>query len=113
MIAVLVVAIGLIAAGDLSSVAHLTDAMVLISFTCVNLGLMWLSIRKQTPGGAFAQTRDITISGSGALMCAWLLWHGGWGWILAASAVGVLGAGWLIIRRVAWGAHSRSERWTT
>jgi amino acid transporter len=113
MIAVLVVAIGLIAAGDLSSVAHLTDAMVLISFICVNFGLMWLGIRKHTAGGAFARTRDITISSAGALMCVWLLWHGGWAWILAASAVGVLGAGWLIIRRVAWGAHLGSERWTT
>ena len=104
MIVVLLLATGLIVVGDLSSVAHLTDAMVLISFTCVNLALMWLAVRRNTPGGMLARIRDIAISGAGGLMCAWLLWHGGWVWLVTASAVGALGAGWLIVRRAA-GCH--------
>jgi APA family basic amino acid/polyamine antiporter len=101
MILVLLLAIGLIVVGDLSSAAHLTDAMVLISFACVNLGLLWLAVRKRTPGGARTRTRDVMISGAGGVMCAWLLWHGGWVWIVAAGAVGALGAGWLFVRRAA------------
>jgi amino acid transporter len=101
MIVVLLLAIGLILVGDLASAAHLTDAMVLISFTCVNVGLLWLAVRRRTPGGARARTRDIIISGAGGVMCAWLLWHGGWVWIIAAGAVGALGAGWVFVRRAA------------
>jgi hypothetical protein len=46
MIVVLLLATGLIVVGDLSSAAHLTDAMVLISVTCVNPALMWLAVRR-------------------------------------------------------------------
>jgi amino acid transporter len=99
MIVILVLTLALILAGDLSGVARLTDAVVLISFICVNLGLATLGVRKQIPGSAPARARDIAVSTAGALMCAWLLWHGGWEWILAASAVAGLGAGWLLARR--------------
>ena len=102
MIVVLLLAMGLIVAGDLSSAAHLTDAMVLISFACVNLALMALAMRNQTPGGTARRIRDVAISGAGGLMCAWLLWHGGWIWGLAAGAVGALGAGWQLFRRAAY-----------
>lgn len=101
MAVVLLLALGLIIAGDLSSAAHLTDAMVLISFACVNAGLMWLALRHRTPGGPAARTRDIALAGMGGLMCAWLLWHGGWVWIAAAAGVGALGAAWVIGRRAA------------
>lgn len=99
MIVVLLLAMSLIVAGDLSSAAHLTDAMVLISFACVNLALMALAMRSRTPGGTAGRIRDVAISGAGGVMCAWLLWHGGWVWILAAGAVGALGAGWQLFRR--------------
>ena len=102
MIVVLLLAMGLIAAGDLSSAAHLTDAMVLISFACVNLALMALAMRGQTPGGRLGRLRDAAIAGTGGLMCAWLLWHGGWVWVLAAGAVGALSAGWQFFRRTAY-----------
>ena len=99
MIVVLFLATSMIVAGDLSSAAHLTDAMVLISFGCVNLALMALAMRSRTPGGTAGRVRDVAISGAGGALCAWLLWHGGWIWILAASAVGALGAGWQFFRR--------------
>jgi len=102
MIVVLLLAMGLIAAGDLSNAAHLTDAMVLMSFACVNLALMALAMRGQTPGGRLGRLRDAAISGTGGLMCAWLLWHGGWVWIVAAGAVGALGAAWQLFRRAAY-----------
>jgi hypothetical protein len=47
-------------------------------------------------GGVGACARDVAVSGAGGLMCAWLLWHGGWVWNVVASAVGALGAIWLI-----------------
>jgi APA family basic amino acid/polyamine antiporter len=103
MIVVLLLAMGLIVAGDLSSAAHLTDAMVLISFTCVNLALITLALRNRTPGGTARRIRDVAISGVGGVMCAWLLWHGGWIWILAAGAVGALGAGSQLVRRAPYG----------
>lgn len=99
MVAVLVCTIALILAGDLSRVARLTDALVLISFIGVNLGLATLGVRRETPGGRVTWVRDVGLSGAGALMCGWLLWHGGWVWIVAAGAVGAVGAGWLIARR--------------
>jgi APA family basic amino acid/polyamine antiporter len=99
MFVVLLLATSLIVAGDLSSAAHLTDAMVLISFACVNLALMTLAMRRRTPGGTARRVCDVAISGAGGVTCAWLLWHGGWMWILAAGAVGALGAGWQLCRR--------------
>jgi APA family basic amino acid/polyamine antiporter len=106
MIVVLAVALGLVAAADLSRAAHLTDAVVLLSFMGVNLGLTWLGIRNRTDAASTKRTLDVVVSAAGALMCAWLLWHGGWVWILAASGVGLLGAGALIAGRAA-GASAR------
>jgi APA family basic amino acid/polyamine antiporter len=99
MIGVLLVALGLIALGDLPRAAHLTDAMVLISFICVNLGLTWLGLRNTVQAMTTTRTLDILVSGTGALMCGWLLWHGGWVWIVAASGVGLLGAGAVMVGR--------------
>jgi amino acid transporter len=99
MIAAMVVALALIALGDLSRAAHLTDAMVLISFICVNLGLTWLGLRNRAGATATMRTLDIVVSATGALMCGWLLWHGGWVWIVAASGVGLLGAGAVMLAR--------------
>jgi APA family basic amino acid/polyamine antiporter len=99
MLGVLACAVALILAGDLSRVARLTDALVLLSFAAVNLALVVLGARRRTPGGPVARGRDVAIAGAGTLMCGWLLWHGGVVWIVAASAVGALGVGWLLARR--------------
>jgi hypothetical protein len=42
---------------------------------------------------------DVGVSAGGALMCGWLLWHGGLVWIVAALGVGVLGAAATMGRR--------------
>jgi basic amino acid/polyamine antiporter, APA family len=113
MIAVLLVALGMIALGDLSRAAHLTDAMVLISFMCVNLGLTWLGLRHRVGTVATTRRLDIVVSAMGALMCGWLLWHGGWVWIVAAGGVGLLGAGGVMLGRAAAGratTHAGRQR---
>lgn len=45
------------------------------------------------------RTSDVGVSAAGALMCGWLLWHGGVVWIIAALGVGLLGAAAAIGRR--------------
>jgi APA family basic amino acid/polyamine antiporter len=107
MVVVLVVALGLVVTGDLSQAAHLTDAVVLLSFILVNLGLTWLGLRSRTGASRAMRRLDVAVSGAGALMCAWLLWHGGWVWILAAAGVGLLGAVALGAGRAAVGAVAR------
>jgi APA family basic amino acid/polyamine antiporter len=99
MIAVLVITLALIALGDVARAAHLTDAMVLISFICVNLGLTWLAVRNRNGRGTAMRISDVGVSAAGALMCGWLLWHGGLVWIVAALGVGLLGAAAAIARR--------------
>jgi APA family basic amino acid/polyamine antiporter len=106
-LAVVVVAMSLIAIGDLSRAAHLTDALVLVSFAFVNAGLAWLAARGRTPGTARERARDVALAGAGALMCAWLLWHGGVVWIIAAAAVGAVGAAWSFFQR-ARGVRARA-----
>ena len=106
-LAVLLPVAALVAAGDLSAVAHLTDAVVLMSFTAVNLSLVTLALRGRTRGGAAARARDVAVAGAGAVMCAWLLWHGGWVWIVAGAGTALLGAGWLALRRRADDAAAR------
>lgn len=103
MIVILVLTIALVAAGNLARVARLTDAMVLLSFAGVNLALTWLGVQRLLPGGAWQRARAIAISSAGALMCGWLLWHGGWVWIVAAGGVGVLGIAWLVAGRAVAG----------
>ena len=104
MIAVLVITLALIALGDVSRAAHLTDAMVLISFICVNLALTWLGLRARNARGRAMRIVDVGVSAAGALMCGWLLWHGGLVWIVAALAVGLLGVTASLARRA--GARS-------
>src|SRR5688500_1608570 len=99
MIAVLVITLALIALGDVARAAHLTDAMVLISFICVNLGLTWLAVRNRNARGTAMRISDAGVSAAGALVCGWLLWHGGLVWIVAALGVGVLGAAATMGRR--------------
>jgi basic amino acid/polyamine antiporter, APA family len=99
MIAVLVIALALIALGDVARAAHLTDAMVLISFICVNAGLTWLALRNRNGRGTAMRIADVGVSAAGALMCGWLLWHGGVLWIVAAFGVGLLGACAAVARR--------------
>jgi hypothetical protein len=103
MIVILVLTIALVAAGNLARVARLTDAMVLLSFAGVNTALTWLGVQRLLPGGAWQRARAIAISSAGALMCGWLLWHGGWVWIVAAGGVGVLGIAWLVAGRAVAG----------
>jgi APA family basic amino acid/polyamine antiporter len=92
-VAVLIVALALIALGDLSRAAHLTDAMVLSSFICVNLALTWLALRRRDADATVKRLTDVVVSAAGALMCGWLLWHGGWVWIVAALGLGMIGIG--------------------
>ena len=99
MIAVLVITLSLVALGDVARAAHLTDAMVLISFICVNLGLTWLAVRNRNARGTAMRISDVGVSAAGALMCGWLLGHGGVVWIIAALGVGLLGAAAAIGRR--------------
>jgi APA family basic amino acid/polyamine antiporter len=74
MIVVIVLAMTLISVGDLSAVARLTDAMVLVSFVCVNLAFVWLAVRDRASGTALSRARDAVVpGGGGAAMCAWLL----------------------------------------
>jgi hypothetical protein len=99
MLAVLASVVALILAGDLSRVARLTDAVVLLSFGAVNLGLVTLGLRRRTPGGRGAWARDAVVAAAATAMCVWLLWHGGLVWVVAAGAVALLGVVWLVARR--------------
>jgi APA family basic amino acid/polyamine antiporter len=99
MIAVFAATLALIATGDLSRVAHLTDAVVLVSFACVNLALVTLAARRRTAGGRAGRARDVAIAGAGAAMCAALLWYGGVVWIAATVLIAAIGAAWLLVRR--------------
>ncbi len=89
--AVAVVAGGLILIGDLSRVARLTDAAILISFILVNASLAWLGLtgRSKVPGARRAL--DVGLPGLGVLLCGALLGYTGWLGIGAALAIGVAG----------------------
>jgi amino acid transporter len=78
--------------GDLSGVARLTDAVVLISFMAVNASLVWLGARRRAGGGALRRLADVVLPALGAGLCGWLLLEGGWVWILVAAGVGAAGA---------------------
>ena len=92
MLVVLAVAGLLVLSGDLSAVARLTDAVVLLSFGAVNASLMWLALRGRTPGGPARRLADVAVPALGVLLCGGLLVEGGWRWIGAALAVGLAGA---------------------
>ena len=82
----------LVTPGDLSAVARLTDAMVLISFIAVNLSLAYLGVRGRTPAHGVRRAADVAVPALGAALCGGLLVEGGWTWIAAAGAVAGLGA---------------------
>jgi APA family basic amino acid/polyamine antiporter len=92
MLVVLVLAAALLTIGDLSAVARLTDALVLLSFVAVNLSLASLAARGRAHGGRAGRIGDVVIPVAGALLCGGLLWEGGWAWIAAAAGVGAVGA---------------------
>jgi len=99
MLVVLVVAGVLVLSGDLSAVARLTDAVVLLSFGAVNGSLAWLALHGRTPGGAARRRADVVVPALGALLCAGLLVEGGWRWFGAALAVGLAGAAYRLVAR--------------
>jgi APA family basic amino acid/polyamine antiporter len=89
--AVALVSAGLTLIGDLSSVARLTDATILISFMLVNASLMWLALRNRAGSAGTRRVLDVLLPGLGVLLAGVLLTHSGWLWIGAALAVGVGG----------------------
>jgi hypothetical protein len=88
---VLALAAVAVVAGDLTQIAALTDAAVLLSFILVNLSLSWLAARGATAGGGHRRTADLVLPGAGVLLCGFLLLHTGWRSLLVAGAVGALG----------------------
>jgi len=104
MLLVLGLAGVLVLSGDLSAVARLTDAVVLLSFGAVNASLVWLALRGRTPGGAGRRLADVVVPALGALLCLGLLVEGGWRWIAAALAVGLIGAAYRLVARPPRGA---------
>jgi APA family basic amino acid/polyamine antiporter len=81
----------LVLLGDLTRVAALTDAAVLMSFMLVNLSLPWLARRGATGPGRARRTLDLTLPGLALLMCGWLLIHTGWESVAAAAAFALIG----------------------
>jgi len=92
LLVVLAVAAALVLSGDLSAVARLTDAVVLLSFGAVNASLLWLALRGRTSGGRARRLADVGLPALGVLLCGGLLVEGGWRWIGAALALGLVGA---------------------
>ena len=72
---VLMMAGGLVLAGDLRNVALLTDAAVLTSFMLVNLSLVWLAVRRRAGADGARRSIDIAIAGCSAALCGWLAWQ--------------------------------------
>lgn len=81
----------LVLSGSLAGVARLTDAVVLLSFTAVNVSLVWLALRGRTAGGSGRRTADVVVPGLGAALCGGLLVEGGWIWVAAAGVVAAAG----------------------
>lgn len=90
-VGVLTLAGAVVMAGDLTQIAALTDAAVLLSFILVNLSLPWLAARGATAGGRRRRTADLVLPSAGVLLCGFLLLHTGWRSLLVAGAVGALG----------------------
>jgi APA family basic amino acid/polyamine antiporter len=88
---VLAVAGAAVIAGDLTQIAALTDAAVLVSFMLVNLSLPWLAARGATAGGARRHAADLVVPAGGVLLCGFLLLHTGWRSLLVAGVVGAVG----------------------
>jgi APA family basic amino acid/polyamine antiporter len=77
--------------GDLTRVAALTDAAVLLSFMLVNLSLPWLARRGATGPGLARRALDLGLPVLAVLMCGWLLVHTGWASVAAAAVFGLIG----------------------
>jgi len=88
---VLGVTAAMVMAGNLTQIAALTDAAVLLSFMLVNLSLPWLAVRGITTSGTARRSIDVLLPGGALMMCGWLLLHTGWPSVLAAAALGVVG----------------------
>jgi APA family basic amino acid/polyamine antiporter len=81
----------LVLLGDLTRVAALTDAAVLLSFMLVNLSLPWLARKGVTGPGFVRRTLDLGLPALAVLMCGWLLVHTGWESVAAAAVFGLIG----------------------
>jgi APA family basic amino acid/polyamine antiporter len=81
----------LVLLGDLTRVAALTDAAVLMSFMLVNLSLPWLARRGATGPGRARRTLDVGLPALALLMCGWLLVHTGWESVATAAVFGLIG----------------------
>jgi amino acid transporter len=87
-----VVACALILIGELSKVARLTDAAILISFMMVNASLVRLGVGGRTRTTGARRALDVVVPSLGVLLCGALLGYSGWFWIGMAAAVGIVGA---------------------
>jgi APA family basic amino acid/polyamine antiporter len=81
----------LVLLGDLTRVAALTDAAVLLSFMLVNLSLPWLAGRRATGPGRLRRALDLSLPALALLLCGWLLVHTGWASVGAAVAFALVG----------------------
>lgn len=81
----------LVLAGDLATVAALTDGAVLASFALVNLSLPWLAARGRAGSRGVRRALDVVVPGTGALFCAGLLAEAGAAAIGVAAALAALG----------------------
>jgi APA family basic amino acid/polyamine antiporter len=89
--AVTAVAGSLVLLGDLSRVARLTDAAVLISFTLVNASLTWLALTGRSGATGPRRAADVALPALGVLLSGALLAYSGWPAIGAALLVGAAG----------------------
>ena len=81
----------LVLLGDLTRVAALTDAAVLMSFLLVNLSLPWVIRRGLADPGVAGRGLDFLLPVLALLMCGWLLVHTGWPSLATATALALVG----------------------
>ncbi len=81
----------LVLLGDLTRVAALTDAAVLMSFLLVNLSLPWVIRRGLAGPGVAGRGLDFVLPVLALLMCGWLLVHTGWPSLATATALALVG----------------------
>jgi APA family basic amino acid/polyamine antiporter len=82
---------GLVWAGDLTGVAALTDAAVLMSFLLVNVSLPWVMGRGLAGPRVARRRLDFVLPGLAIVMCGWLLLHTGRSSIVLASLLALVG----------------------
>ena len=94
--AALVICALLVLVEDISDVARMTTAAVLLSFILVNAGLVWMSWRGRTSAKGISRTRDLLLAGLALPVCGWILWYTGVQSIVVAAAIGLAAAvlGW-------------------